>query len=395
MISTQSVANPARSSRTLAIVASLAFVLTGIVNTFLGPILPMLAGRWHLPDSESGYFFSAQFLGSIVGVSISSLLLPRAGFRASLAAGYLMMACGVAGLLAPNWEVALLGPAVFGLGFGIAIPATNLLISGLNPNRRASSLSIVNFCWGIGAVAAPALLALAERAKRGGIFIPLLSIFLFTTAVSLLLIRVQQPVSIRKQAGSTDREGFSWRLIAIMGAMFFFYVAVEASTGGWIATLAERTPSAGAQGWLLAPFLFWGGLLAGRGIAPLLLRRLRERNLALLSLALACSGMCILVFGSQRYLIIAAGAIAGYGLAAVFPITVALLSHFQHLEQQIAGPMFGLAGLGGAVMPWLVGVISTRSGSLRAGMVAPLLATVLLFGLHFSYTQFTPKAQRS
>jgi len=79
-------------------VVSTAFVLTGVVTTFLGPILPVLASRWGLSDSRSGYFFTAQFLGSMLGVGISSFLLPRSGFRFSLGLAYLLMAGGVSGL---------------------------------------------------------------------------------------------------------------------------------------------------------------------------------------------------------------------------------------------------------------------------------------------------------
>src|SRR6266850_1743052 len=92
-------AHPAvRSSRMFITTVSAAFVLTGVVTTFLGPILPALASRWGLSDSRSGYFFTAQFLGSMLGVGVSSFLLPRSGFCFSLGLSYLLMAAGVSGL---------------------------------------------------------------------------------------------------------------------------------------------------------------------------------------------------------------------------------------------------------------------------------------------------------
>src|SRR5258708_1262771 len=80
-----------RRSRVLTTVVSTAFVLTGVVTTFLGPILPALASRWELSDSRSGYFFTAQFLGAMLGVGISSLLLRRIGFRFSIGIAYFLM----------------------------------------------------------------------------------------------------------------------------------------------------------------------------------------------------------------------------------------------------------------------------------------------------------------
>src|SRR5689334_9243939 len=128
--------------RMFARVASAGFVLTGVVNTFLGPILPVLAARWQLSDSLAGYFFVMQFIGSILGVSLSSVLLPRRGFRLTIGLSYLLMAAGVGGLALPQWRYGLLATFALGLGFGVAIPTTNLLISGANQQRRASALSI-------------------------------------------------------------------------------------------------------------------------------------------------------------------------------------------------------------------------------------------------------------
>jgi fucose permease len=43
--------------------------------------------------------------------------------------------------------------------------------------------------------------------------------------------------------------------------------------------------------------------------------------------------------------------------------------------------MFSFAGLGGATMPWLVGLTSTGTGSLRAGLLLPLAGCVAMFTL--------------
>jgi len=368
-------------SRIFTTVVSTAFVLTGVVTTFLGPILPVLASRWGLSDSRSGYFFTAQFLGSMLGVGISSLLLPRSGFRFSLGLAYLLMAGGVSGLILPEWRTALLGTFAFGLGLGVAIPVSNLLISGLNQHRRSSALSILNFCWGLGAVAAPVVLALAEHRTQVPGFVKVLAGLLLLSTVSLVFVPKRELPNGDTPTIVAREESFNWPFAAILGGMFFLYVAVESSVGGWIATLMARAPTDGHV-WIPAPSLFWGGLLTGRGIAPFVLRRVRERRAALASLVLACAAICVLVFSSGRQWIAIGAVITGFGLAMVFPITISLLSCFREMEKRIAGPMFALAGLGGAVMPWLVGAISTMSGSLQIGLLPPLLATMLLLWLH-------------
>jgi len=44
--------------------------------------------------------------------------------------------------------------------------------------------------------------------------------------------------------------------------------------------------------------------------------------------------------------------------------------------------MFSIAALGPAVLPWLVGIVSQSSGSLRAGLAVPFIATTILFVIY-------------
>lgn len=360
----------------------LAFALTGVVTTFLGPLLPALSTRWHLSDARAGHFFTAQFLGSTAGVTFTSILLPRRGFRFTLALGYALMAAGVRGLALPEWRFALLGTFVMGLGLGLVIPACNLLISSMNPDHRAAAISGLNFCWGAGAVLAPFAISVVERRNILWASVVAFAFGLLLAAITMIAAPAAAPSSDKRQAEIPWRNVGYWRFIAVIAALFFLYVGTETSLGGWIAALAKRLSLGHASLWLPAPSIFWGGLLLGRGLTPLLLRRARERTIALMGLAIATIAICVLTLGPRKPWMIAAACIAGLGLAPVFPVTVALLSRCGEMERRIAGPMFAFAGVGGAVLPWLVGVVSTGSGSLQTGLAVPLVASVLLLGLH-------------
>jgi fucose permease len=45
--------------------------------------------------------------------------------------------------------------------------------------------------------------------------------------------------------------------------------------------------------------------------------------------------------------------------------------------------MFMMAGFGAACMPWMVGVTSTRTHSLKIGLAIPLAGCLLMLGLYF------------
>jgi len=81
--------------------------------------------------------------------------------------------------------------------------------------------------------------------------------------------------------------------------------------------------------------------------------------------------------------VIGGALVTGLSFAMLYPITVARLSErFGIGARSIGAVMFSLATMGPAVIPWMVGVISHATGNLRAGLLLPLGATVILFLIH-------------
>ncbi|MBA2524936.1 MAG: hypothetical protein H0V18_04000 [Pyrinomonadaceae bacterium] len=98
------------------------FVLIGIVNTLLGPILPLLSARWRLDDAGAGALFFVQSAGAIVGSALSGLLIKRFGYLPLLVVGFSLMAASTACLGFEPWVVGLLSISGTGLSLGLTIP---------------------------------------------------------------------------------------------------------------------------------------------------------------------------------------------------------------------------------------------------------------------------------
>jgi FHS family glucose/mannose:H+ symporter-like MFS transporter len=96
----------------------------------------------------------------------------------------------------------------------------------------------------------------------------------------------------------------------------------------------------------------------------------------------------VILLATPRMIFIVTGAtVAGFGLASVYPINVSLLSHwFENISPRVSGFIFAMGTLGGAVLPWIVGTISTRTGSLRWGFIVPLLGTIAMLFFYVSRT---------
>src|SRR5262249_55715891 len=232
--------------------------------------------------------------------SLTGLMLPRRGFRFTLALGYLLMAAGTVGLLLVEWRVALVSTAVYGLGLGLAIPASNLLVSAASPAHRAAAVSLLNSCWGLGALTAALMVAAAECRGTLTRSLAALGVVLLVIAfvISIAPAREREDRSPHSCAGPRNVVG--WKFIVAVAAMFFLYVGVETSLSGWSATLMTRLPMGLAAAWLPAPTVFWSGLVAGRGIAPLVLRQWSERSMAVAGLSAAVLATGVMMATSSR-----------------------------------------------------------------------------------------------
>jgi fucose permease len=227
-----------------ATLVHLDFLLTGIVMTFLGPMLPVLSARWSLTDQQAGYLLFAQFFSSMFGMLSSGLLVQRIGYRLTFIIGLLLMASGMTLLVSGPWLVGMMAVCVLGFGHGVTTPAGNLRTAEVNPGRSASALSVINAVWGVGAVSSPFLVAVAQRAHR-------LPVFLYGTAAALLVLLLAFALSrfepdTRFHAIRSSAPGQSiWnrRMLPVICALFFTYVGTETCFNGWLASYARRMPS--------------------------------------------------------------------------------------------------------------------------------------------------------
>jgi FHS family glucose/mannose:H+ symporter-like MFS transporter len=359
------------------------FVLSGIATTIIGPMLPIFIRRWSLDDGQAGFFSSIQFLAALAGTLASSTVAAWRGYRPALALGFALMGAGLASLNADTLQVALAATAAFGLGYGLITPGTNLFVAELGGAQSASLLNQLNFAWGAGAMACSPLIALALKRNGLNILLTGAAIFGGILVVGLLLA----PFGVQKHEKDPSTAGGTSPAIGLgvtiaLAAMFFIYVAMENGIGIWSAEYAKRLANGITGMTTLAPMFFYAGLTSGRGAAPLVLRRLHERQIVLGALSLAAAATALLIASRSLPVATLAVFLAGLGCASVYPIYIAWLSRWYGARaKKIGGVLFALASLGGSVGPWLVGSVSQFSASLRIGLLVPLLSALIMIGL--------------
>jgi len=382
-MATTAIAIPERTSgkRTgLLAVLFVGFILSGIATTIVGPMLPVFIRRWGLDDGQAGLFSSIQFLAALVGTLISGAWMAWRGYRPSLVAGYALIGGGLAALNASSHANALAATAAFGLGYGLITAGTNLYVAEAGGARSASLLNLLNFTWGLGAMACSPLIAMALRNNRVGGLLTGYAIFGGLLALALLFAQFGPHIQGKhiETVGTAPARIGRGSTVAL-ATLFFMYVGMETSIGVWAAEYSRRIAHGITNVTTLAPMFFYAGLTTGRGVAPLVLLSLSEAPTVLCALSLTVAGVSVLIFSTTLKVAIAAVFLSGLGCASIYPIYIAWLSRWYGARaKRIGGFLFALASLGGSAGPWLVGTLSKYGGSLRVGFLVPLLSAALM-----------------
>ena len=356
------------------------FVLTGLGTAMLGPLLPLLARQWGLSDEQSGLLLLAQFCGSFLGGATIGWRLKR-----GLLLGVGASACGLL-VFALSPGLALACPALLLAGFGLghSITAVNILAGRRFQVRRASALAMLNFFWSFGAMLAPLLAGWLTPHFTLRHLLLAFALLFAVCGIKLALemrgdLTEQAPAAGQAVEGSTA-VGLPRGLFLFFAGMLFVYGGLETCLSGWLTTYALRY---GERNLLLSEYttlLLWASLTAGRVGSAALLRRLGETKLWRAALGATAALTAALALTHTAGSIALTTALLGLCLAPWFPITFSLLMAERPRPRQ-AGLVIAMSGLGAASLPWMMGALSTRFGSLQRSLIVPFLAAAVLLAM--------------
>lgn len=340
------------------------FLYTGAMTVLLGAVLPRIAALHHLQDSQCGTLLMAQFLSSATGA-----LFVRRRFEYTLVCGYALMAVGAIALTIVPDTLAVPVICCFGLGLGMVMTSSSMLLGRIFPDSRGIVLSLSNFSWSIGATACPLLVSrLPDNFSLALLCIPaaLLSLIFAMLVLRCNYASLSPPgmlsAAVKKSQASS---------IILFSGIAFFYVGAESAVGNWMSAYASRAVWWDFGKGNLAAACFWAALLLGRGLAPVVLLHIKEISLQLVSVAGASIGIVMLARAHSPVVLLAGACCTGLALAPIFPLTISLFMASAG-ETENAGWVFAIAGFGGAVLPWIMGLVSTGTHSLRAGLLVCL-----------------------
>jgi fucose permease len=363
-------ATPLRSPGRSLIPLFIYFVVAGIVTVMLGPLLPAFIDRWHLRDVQAGTLFTSFFAGQFTGSWFATRNL-----RLSLIGGSALSAIGCAALFLASFHGAHLALFCCGVGLSAGLTAGNV-VAGTSSNNRARVLAILNVCWGVGAIACPAIVQFAGE-----------SFFLLTAGLTvasgILLATTSTLVNTAPPSKSSDSLPLPWPTVLLFAVSLMLYVGCENTLGGWLPSYTLRNDP-GLKASTIA-FWYWMAELVSRlvlaALAPFVSEPLVYRW-SLVMLLASQLGILLVSHPTGAFLAVVT-IITGACLGPIYPLLVASLLSSTGRHPRI-GVLFSCASLGGALIPWMTGALSTQFGGLRTGLLAPALGVLLLLLLSWS-----------
>jgi FHS family Na+ dependent glucose MFS transporter 1 len=360
---------------------SAAFLVLGAATAIIGPTLPKLAEHTATSLGEIGFLFTGANLGYMLGSLGIGRLIDRIQGHFLLALALMTMA-GMLALIPIVDVLWLLVVVLFLLGFaeGAMDVSTNVFLVWFHHQRANPFLNGLHFFFGAGAFLSPIIVSRVLIANQD-IHWAYWILAICPLPIALWVAVLRAPVSPHTETKSADHPQ-SWALIGSITLIFVFYVGAETGFGGWIYTYATTMHLADLNQAALLTSIFWGALTIGRLAAIPISIRLRPAIIlsgdfagSLLSLLL------IWVFPGSKAAVWAGALGLGFFMASIFPTLLAFSERHLMMSGLVSRWFFVGTGLGGMVIPWLLGIFIEKNGP---ESIIPALWACVLFGM-FAY----------
>ncbi|MCP2014579.1 fucose permease [Deinococcus sp. HSC-46F16] len=379
--------SPAASRRPLlASLAFLAFVSLGLPDGLLGVSWPSMRGDLGVPLDALGLLAAVQTAGYLTSSFLSGRVLRVQPIGTVLALSTLAAAVALLGFaLTPAWPLLLAFGFLAGLGGG-AVDA------GLNAygarHFSARTLNWLHAFFGLGTTLGPLIVTAVLGSGNvwrwsyvivGGAQLALALTF-FLTRRRWVTATAPDGESAAPVPAARTRETLRRPVVWLGMLTFFLYTGVEAVTAQWsysLLTLGRGVPETAAG---LFVSLYWGSLMVGRILFGAVANRVPLVGTLRLCLIASVAGALLFWLEPTRALSVAGLMMIGFFLAPIFASLISLTPGRvgqAHADSAI-GFQVAAAGLGGAALTALVGVLSRWGGLELIGASVTVLAALLL-----------------
>lgn len=364
---------PARKSKIgLIALAYIAFISLGLPDGLLGVAWPSIRATFSIPLDSLGALLFAATTGYLTSSFFSGKIMARLGVGGLLAVSCALTGGGLIGYtLAPAWWVIVALGVVAGLGAGAIDAGINTYIAS---EHSEGLMQWLHASFGVGITLGPVIMTAGLNAFGkwrvgyeivGAAQLALALCFALTAGMWKREVPANEPqqeegtrriLDYQTSLRSTLRRPRTWLSLLL----FFIYTGCELVLGYWAYTLLTESRGVAPAAAGLVTGSYWATFTLGRVLAGLYTKRIGLHALVLGSLGLALAGAVLVSLNLGQGATLAGVAIIGFAIAPIFPGLVSGTSDRvgpRHAANTIGMQISG-AGLGGATIPSLAGVIA-------------------------------------
>ena len=286
--------------------------------------------EYDLSSTQYGALFLPQVIAaiaaSLLGAGLARRFSIKRVYLGGLAAGLISMATLVisqffTGDQTVAYLLLLLATGLLGAGFGLSVPALNILAAAFHPDGPDRSVLILNALLGLGTVLAPVMAAIFVGLVGFWQGLPLISAGLL---VGLIIVSARLPLRVAPRAAPTAAKPAIPRRFWVYAAFALIYGICETVNGNW--SQLDMTTELGASATVAALALtaFWGVVTVGRIFFAAARRWIPPRlpyHILPFVLAGAFALIASLKHGDEALGVVAFG-LAGLGCSALLPLTI-------------------------------------------------------------------------
>lgn len=376
-------------STLLALLAFLAFISLGLPDGLLGVSWPSMRLGFGLPLDALGTLVACQTLGYLTSSSLSGRLL-----RALPIGGVLALSTLAAALALLGFATAAHWPLLLGCGF-VAGLAGGAVDAGLNAyGARHFSARVLNWLhafFGVGTTLGPlivtAVLTSGAAWRWSYVIVGGAQLLLAATFFATRARWADAPTSTGAPAprpvAARTRDTLRRPIVWLAMATFFVYAGAEFVVAQWSFTLLtlHRGESVATGGLLVS--LYWGSLMVGRVLFGIVADRVPLGRALTACIAASVVGALAFWLEPTRTLSFLGLMLMGAAFAPVFASLIVLTPRWvgaAHADDAI-GFQIAAAGLGGATLTAVVGVVAKAAGLATIG-ASVLVITLALLALY-------------
>ena len=354
-----------------AVLSCLSFLLNG-----LGAVLVPLQKDLHAGRATVAFYPTLFAVGLLLVGAVGGPLVDRIGRGTTMRVAIVAMVVGGVLLATPVRAVTLVGAMFLGAGGALLIQVIPALLTSLHPHAPSAAVGEANGLASGASVLAPLAVAGALATglgwRAGYLVVPL--VLLVVIVATTWRIPLPEPEVI-----DPDRAGDAGKGLLGPWVEVLFAVSVEFCMVFWAASavIDWHDTSSGAAPAVASLFLV--GMATGRTLAVPITRRMpNDRALMLVCIGVAAVGF--LVFWATPVLVLSAIglAIAGGGVALLYPTTVSrTIAAWPHAPNRAAARAALASGLAIGGAPFILARLADHVGLRTAYLIVPVLLLAL------------------